>query len=89
MPEVGGHSIVLGGDGQPICVIRTTEVRVLPFREVDEAFAWDEGEGDRSLAYWLDAHIAVLHPDVRGARRGVRRGDGDRLRTVRLGLAHP
>ena len=30
LPEVGGHSIVLGGDGQPVCVIRTTEVRVLP-----------------------------------------------------------
>jgi uncharacterized protein YhfF len=32
----------------------------LPFREVDEAFAWDEGEGDRSLAYWLDAHVAFF-----------------------------
>ena len=57
MPEVGAHSIVLGGDGQPLCVIRTTEVRVLPFREVDEAFAWEEGEGDRSLAYWREAHL--------------------------------
>jgi uncharacterized protein YhfF len=56
-PEVGFHSIVLDGVGRPACVIRTTEVRVLPFREVDEAFAWDEGEGDRSLAYWLDAHV--------------------------------
>jgi uncharacterized protein YhfF len=24
--------------------------------QVDAAFAWDEGEGDRSLAYWRDAH---------------------------------
>jgi uncharacterized protein YhfF len=24
--------------------------------EVDDAFAWDEGEGDRSRAFWLDAH---------------------------------
>ena len=56
LPEVGFHSIVLTGDGRPACVIRTTEVRVLPFRDVDEAFAWDEGEGDRSLDYWLDAH---------------------------------
>jgi uncharacterized protein YhfF len=56
-PEVGFHSIVLDGVGRPAGVIRTTEVRVLPFREVDEAFAWDEGEGDRSLTYWLDAHV--------------------------------
>jgi uncharacterized protein YhfF len=60
LPQVGGHSVVLGGDGQPVCVIRTTEVRVLPFAEVDAAFAWDEGEGDRSLAYWRDAHISFF-----------------------------
>jgi uncharacterized protein YhfF len=60
LPEVGFHSIVLSGDGRPACVIRTTEVRVLPFRDVDEAFAWDEGEGDRSLAYWLDAHVGFF-----------------------------
>jgi len=56
LPEVGGHSIVLGGDSQPVCVIRTTEVRVLPFRAVDAAFAWDEGEGDRTLVWWQAAH---------------------------------
>jgi uncharacterized protein YhfF len=60
LPEVDAHSIVLGGDGQPVCVIRTTGVQVQPFREVDESFAWDEGEGDRSLAYWRDAHIAFF-----------------------------
>jgi uncharacterized protein YhfF len=26
------------------------------FDEVDAAFAHDEGEGDRSLAYWRQAH---------------------------------
>jgi uncharacterized protein YhfF len=60
LPAVGVHSIVLGGDGRPVCIIRTSEVRVLPFREVDAAFAWDEGEGDRSLAYWRDAHIGFF-----------------------------
>jgi hypothetical protein len=24
--------------------------------QVDEAFAWDEGEGDRTREWWLDAH---------------------------------
>ena len=27
-----------------------------PFDEVPEQFAYDEGEGDRSLAYWREAH---------------------------------
>ncbi len=57
MPEVGGHSVILDGEGKPICVIRTTRVDTQPFGEVDEEFAWVEGEGDRSFAYWREAHI--------------------------------
>ena len=26
------------------------------YNEVDAAFAYEEGEGDRSLAYWREAH---------------------------------
>jgi uncharacterized protein YhfF len=57
MPRPGDLSIVLDGDAAPVCVIRTTKVEVRSFGEVDEAFAWVEGEGDRSLAYWRDVHI--------------------------------
>jgi uncharacterized protein YhfF len=53
---VGGYSIVTDFDGNPQCVIQTTEVRFLPFNEVDAEFAFDEGEGDRTLAYWREAH---------------------------------
>lgn len=49
-------SMVLDGAGNPLCIIEITQVDVLPFNEVDNAFAYDEGEGDRSLAYWQDAH---------------------------------
>lgn len=48
--------VVLDGRGNPLCVIETTEIRIMPFNEVDEAFAADEGEGDRSLAYWRRVH---------------------------------
>jgi uncharacterized protein YhfF len=37
-------------------VVRTTELRVVPFNEVDAEFAFDEGEGDRSLDYWREVH---------------------------------
>jgi len=60
LPEVGAYSVVVGGRGQPLAVIRTTEVTVKPMSEVDDAFAWDEGEGDRSLAYWMRAHRAFF-----------------------------
>lgn len=57
LPEVGDMSVILDGTGSPVCVIRTTEVRIKRLGDVDEAFAWDEGEGDRSLGWWKDAHI--------------------------------
>ena len=56
LPHVGELSVVLDGSEKPLCVTETTEVRVLRFADVDAAFAFDEGEGDRSLAYWRRAH---------------------------------
>jgi uncharacterized protein YhfF len=58
--EVGQHDVVLDGDGTPQCTIRTAQVRVRPFGERDPAFAWDEGEGDRTLGAWTDAHAAYF-----------------------------
>jgi uncharacterized protein YhfF len=55
-PQVGDHSVVLRGDGTPVAVIRTTDVRVGPLSSVDEQFAWDEGEGERTRDWWLAAH---------------------------------
>lgn len=52
----GQISIVTDYDGEPKCVIRFTEVRVVPFNKVDENFAFDEGEGDQSLDYWRAGH---------------------------------
>lgn len=60
LPEVGDHFIILDGAGRPRCTIRTTETRRGPLLSVDAAFAWDEGEGDRSLAFWLEAHRAFF-----------------------------
>ena len=52
----GERWIVLDGRGDPRCVIETTEVTFRRYAEVDAAFAYEEGEGDRSLAYWREAH---------------------------------
>jgi uncharacterized protein YhfF len=53
---VGERWIVLDGSGTPRCIIESVEVSYRRYNEVDAAFAHDEGEGDRSLAYWRDAH---------------------------------
>jgi uncharacterized protein YhfF len=52
----GERWIVLDGRGDPRCVIETTEISYHRFDEVDATFAFDEGEGDRSLNHWREAH---------------------------------
>ncbi|HEX5295954.1 MAG TPA: ASCH domain-containing protein [Streptosporangiaceae bacterium] len=52
----GAWCLVPGGDGRPLAVVRTTDVRVGPLSSADDRFAQDEGEGDRTRARWLDAH---------------------------------
>jgi uncharacterized protein YhfF len=56
LPTPGGRTIVLDGRNTPICVIETTTVEIRRFCDVDAAFAYDEGEGDRSLESWRCAH---------------------------------
>ena len=46
LPQPGQHSVVLGADGQEVCIIRTEKVAVVPFCEVDAEHAFRGGEGD-------------------------------------------
>ncbi len=52
----GEKSVILDGTDEPLCIIETTGVEIRRFDEVDGRFAHDEGEGDRSLEYWREAH---------------------------------
>jgi uncharacterized protein YhfF len=54
--EVGKSMVVLDGQGVPKAILKTVELTKRRFDQVDAAFAYDEGEGDRSLQYWRDAH---------------------------------
>lgn len=75
VPAVGDLSIVTDGSMRPRALLKTTDVRIGPLSSVDERFAWDEGEGDRTRDWWLDAHTwyftrafarlgQEFHPDV-------------------------
>jgi uncharacterized protein YhfF/GNAT superfamily N-acetyltransferase len=55
-PVPDGYSVVTEYNGTPRGVIRTTSLETRPLDQVDAQFAWDEGEGDRTLADWLDGH---------------------------------
>ena len=56
LPPVGLKTVVLSGREDPLCIIETTSVETHPFNQVAADFAAAEGEGDRSLAYWREAH---------------------------------
>lgn len=58
--EAGDHWVVLDGAGRERVVVRTTAVRTGRLDSVDDAFAHDEGEGDLTRAWWLDAHRAFV-----------------------------
>ncbi|BAV99443.1 ASCH domain-containing protein [Lysobacter enzymogenes] len=74
LPRVGDYVVVLDGDGRPCCLWRTSEIQIKPMREVDAAFAWDEGEGDRSREDWLRGHRDYFSAQAR--REGFAFDDG-------------
>jgi uncharacterized protein YhfF len=54
--EIGKRMVMLDGAGRPRAIVETVELAQRRFDEVDEAFAFDEGEDDRTLASWRKAH---------------------------------
>ena len=60
LPRIGGHWVVCDSAGIPRCVLRSMDLRLGPLASVDDAFAWDEGEGDRTRAGWLAGHLAYF-----------------------------
>ncbi|MDH5538629.1 MAG: ASCH domain-containing protein [Rhizobacter sp.] len=56
LPQIGDHLVVLDGSGQPRAIVRTTHVELRHFNDIDDTFAFDAGEGDLSLRWWLSAH---------------------------------
>lgn len=82
-PVEGQHDVVLDASGTPLCVIRTEEVRVLPFADRDPAFAWDEGEDDRTLDSWTANHRAYFDRHVEGF------GDDTLVDFERFVVVHP
>jgi uncharacterized protein YhfF len=56
LTEAGKRMVVLDGRDRPRCVVETVDLFQQRFDAVDEAFAHDEGEDDRTLASWRREH---------------------------------
>ena len=65
IPQVGQYSVILDGKGLPRCITRITKVEMTPFKDITEEYAFIEGEGDKSLSWWKEAHTEVFRRECR------------------------
>ena len=59
-PKPGDRWIITDGAGRAACIIKTTQVELVRICDVTEDFAFLEGEGDKTLAYWKREHDAYF-----------------------------
>jgi uncharacterized protein YhfF len=50
--RAGDLWVVIAGPDEPVCIIETTEVHIFPYDEVPDEYAWEGGEGDRTVQGW-------------------------------------
>ena len=56
LPKKGDFNIVTDWSGKPVCVIETTSVVITQYDEISQQYAFEKGEGDKSLVYWKEVH---------------------------------
>ena len=52
LPPLGNLSVVENGRRAPVCIVQTTWIEAIRFDDVDAQFAFEYGEGDRTLEGW-------------------------------------
>ena len=87
LPRIGGHWVVCDGRGVPQAVLRTVGLRLGVVESVDDAFAWDEGEGDRTRADWLRGHRGYWQRTCRA--RGVEFSEDEEVVFERFRVVWP
>ncbi len=56
IPQVNDISVVTAWDGIAQCIIEVVKVEIVPFNKITAKFAYEEGEGDKSLEFWKKVH---------------------------------
>jgi uncharacterized protein YhfF len=64
IPTIDDYSIILSSKDEPLAIIKTVEVNIMPMNEVPEDFAIAEGEGDRTYKYWKDVHVEFFTEEL-------------------------
>ena len=65
LPQVGQYSVILDSQGLPRCITRISRVEITRFRDISEEYAFIEGEGDKSLTWWKNAHRELFTRECR------------------------
>ncbi|MBG6237875.1 uncharacterized protein YhfF [Mycetocola sp. CAN_C7] len=87
LPRVGSHWIACDSTGVPRIIMRSIELRLGTFDSVDDAFAFDEGEDDRTLASWRREHAKYWTSTC--AARGVAWSEDDEIVFERFRVVWP
>lgn len=66
-PKVGDLAIVTNWDNEPKAIIRTKKVEIVKFKDIKASYAFIEGEGDKSLAYWKKVHWDYYSNEMKGS----------------------
>ncbi|OZI12199.1 RNA-binding protein [Bacillaceae bacterium SAS-127] len=65
LPTIEDYSVILNSVDEPVAIIKTTDVSLMPMNEVPEEFAIAEGEGDRTYHYWRTVHEEFFTEELR------------------------
>ena len=60
LPIIGEESILCYDNDTNACIIKTTDYKIIRFKDVTEDDAKLEGEGDLSLEYWKNTHYSFF-----------------------------
>lgn len=52
IPFVGALSVLLNGSRQPVAIVRTTRIEIMPFNAISDELAFAYGEGERTAVWW-------------------------------------
>ncbi|OII23528.1 ASCH domain-containing protein [Frigoribacterium sp. MCBA15_019] len=77
LPRIGSHWIACDSTGAPRIVIRSLQLRIGAFDTADAAFAFAEGEDDRTLSSWQREHRRYWERTCRA--RGVTWSEQDEI----------
>ena len=66
LPKEEVYTIILSSKDEPLAIIKTVDVQLVPMNEITEEFAKVEGEGDLSYQHWYDGHKKFFTEELAG-----------------------